>query len=143
MTRETIFSMLRAMLARWTKLVPALFRHDPLFRYATIATVLALIFLIAGLARDFLGPGTIPPADLDAENKPAASEGVRSDGANAGSRSATTEPPVPGPATAPPAPEDASPPMIAPGRSLEGLDMAPAPRDSFGTLPTEKEGSSP
>jgi hypothetical protein len=144
MNGATLLSTCRATLMRWTKRVAALFRHDSLFRYATIAAVLALIFLIARLAQDFFAPGGIPRTSEDMVGGPARSERVQPDDAGPRDSSVTTEPPAPGStAGQPPAPNDASPPVIEPGRSLEGLDLTPAQRDSFGTLPTEKEGSSP
>ncbi|RWH77991.1 hypothetical protein [Mesorhizobium sp.] len=43
---------------RWAKKVPAMFRHDPLFRYATIAAVLALIFLAVSMVQHVGGHST-------------------------------------------------------------------------------------
>ena len=127
-----LISIVTSGASRWARLVPGLLRHDPLFRYAAIAAALALVFLAARLAQDFAGPGEIPPAGSDriGDNvvKPA-------DRLPTGE-----EPPRPGSATTPPETDDTTPSAIAPGRSLEGIEVEPASRDRFGTLP--REGSS-
>jgi len=97
------------------RLAPALMRRDPIFRYAAIGALMALVFLVGRLAQDWAGPGPIPatptpsPIERPSETGPAA-PGL----------------PQPAPATAP---------AIAPGRSLEGVTIAPAPADAFGKLP--------
>lgn len=127
MNGGTLRERLLSAAARWTRLVPGLLRHDPLFRYAVIAAALALFFLGARLTQDLAGPDDIPPAG---------SERVGEDVVSPGDRSATNaEPPVPGSAAISPKPEDASPPVIVPGRSLEGIEVEPTAPDSFGTLP--------
>lgn len=113
--------------SRWARLVPDLLRHDPLFRYAAIAAALALFFLVARLAQDFAGPGAIPPAGSDRIDDNAVNP-------DDGSPVVQT-PPAPGTAVAPSAPGDATTPMILPGRSLQGVEVEPAPPDRFGTLP--------
>ena len=127
MNGTAMLSNMLATASRWANLVPGLLRHDPLFRYAAIAAGLALFFLIVRVAQEFAGPGAISPSGLGrVEQNPTDSEDTRATGIT---------PPVPGSATVPPKPEDAIPPVIAPGRSLEGMEVAPAPRDNFGTLP--------
>ena len=134
MNGATMLSNVLALVARWAGLVPGMLRHDPLFRYAAIAAALALFFLIARVTQDIAGPGAIPPAEQDTVS-PVTSDRVGKDVASPGDRSATSaEPPVPGSATAP-KPEDASPPILVPGRSLEGIEVEPTAPDSFGTLP--------
>ncbi len=61
MSAPQLFSGLLAIGIRWIRLVPALFRHDPLFRYATIAAVLALIFLAVGIGRQIAGFDAVSP----------------------------------------------------------------------------------
>ena len=143
MTDATLLGSVRARLLRRLKLVPVLFRRDPLFRYATIAAVLALIFLAVSIGQDVAshrdGPMTgagkatgshAKTTDRNGQNKASPSDG-----------SETAMPPVPGSQGAPSATQNAPPPKIAPGHSLEGVDVAPAPRDDFGTVPKEKQGS--
>ena len=135
MMNATLLASVRTRLLRWLKLVPALFRRDPLFRYATIAAVLALIFLAVSIVQDVLGhrdgrmtgaaPATAP--DNVQHRNASSTEGPR-----------MSEPPAPG-SKSEPAHEDT--PAVAPGRPLQGIKVAPAPRDSFGTMP--EEGSSP
>jgi hypothetical protein len=126
MRSTAIVSNLWSAIGHRARLIPGLFRHDPLFRYAAIAAMLALFFLAARAIQEFAGPGAIPATELRLVEQPAAEY----DGATA------TEPPDPGSAAAPPKPEHAVPPVIAPGRSLNGIEVAPAPRDSFGRLPS-------
>jgi hypothetical protein len=91
------------------RLTPTLLRRDPIFRYAAIGALLALLLLIGRAAQDWAGPGAIPAMPPSAIESPSA------------------------PSLARPAPEVA--PAIAPGRSLEGVTIAPAPADAFGKLP--------
>ncbi|MER8814133.1 hypothetical protein [Mesorhizobium sp. M0965] len=137
MTDETLFSSMRATLLRWLKLVPALFRRDPLFRYATIAAVLALMFLAVSIGQDVAGQRDDRPTDAgkNASTPPTGRDNFEQ--GNASSAAQTTEPPPPG--TLEPAPEET--PAVAPGRPLHGIKVAPAPHDNFGTVPME--GSSP
>ncbi|MER9228400.1 hypothetical protein NKI39_22720 [Mesorhizobium sp. M0664] len=139
MTAQTLLSSVRATLVRWLQLVPALFRRDPLFRYATIAAVLALIFLAISIVRDVAGnrDGPVAGAGKNAGTPTSTSEKFEQGNAStaAGSR---TEPPAPG-STSEPAQDHT--PAVAPGRPLQGIKVAPAPHDDFGTVP--KEGSSP
>lgn len=113
--------------SRWARLVLGLLRHDPLFRYAAIAAMLALFFIVARFAQDVAGPGAIPPAGSDR---------VDNNAVNPDDQPPVGEkPPPPGSAVAPPVPGDARPPTILPGRSLQGVEVEPAPPDRFGTLP--------
>lgn len=134
MNARTMVSNLSAAASRWAKCVPDLLRHDPLFRYASIAAVLAVLFLGARLVGDITGPGPIPPAGQGMNKSPAAN-GEGQTGADTDGSMSGAGPPAPGSAIEPPAPQGPALPTIAPGRSLEGLDMKPAPRDNFGTLP--------
>jgi len=120
MTRHDLIPRLRHAL----RLMPALIRHDPLFRYAGIAAVFFLIVLIGRGAQWWAGPGPIPPTPDRL-------------GVN-GMAPAPVQPQVPNdqkpdPAAAAPAP--APPVVIAPGRKLDGVTINPAPADRFGTLP--------
>jgi hypothetical protein len=126
MNVAALSSRLRAAAIRCAKLVPVLFRHDPLFRYATIAAVLALIFLAVSMLQDVGGRGALDSATTAPDRAP-------HDTAPPTGNSDRTEPPAPGSTGTPAAPEDA--PAIAPGRSLDGIDVEPAPKDRFGTLP--------
>ncbi len=101
------------------RIAPPLFSRDPIFRYAAIGALLGLIVLIGRAAQDWAGPGPIPatPTPSAAIELPLA-----------------TGPAAPSPAQ--PAPE--APPAIAPGRSLEGVTIAPAPADAFGKLPQQQ-----
>ncbi|MER8671400.1 hypothetical protein NKH45_30320 [Mesorhizobium sp. M1156] len=140
MTAETLLSSVRATLVRWLKLVPALFRRDPLFRYATIAAVLALIFLAVSIGQDVAGnrDGAMTGAGTNASTPSTGTDNFELGNASSAAGSRTTEPPAPG-STSEPAQDDT--PAVAPGRPLQGIRVAPAPHDSFGTIP--KEGSSP
>ncbi|EHH05539.1 hypothetical protein MEA186_30052 [Mesorhizobium amorphae CCNWGS0123] len=136
----TLLASVRARFSRWLKLVPALFRRDPMFRYATIAAVLALIFLAVSIGQDVAGHHDRPMTGA-AKNASTPSTGTDSfelGNASSASGSQTSEPPAPG-STSEPAREET--PAVAPGRPLQGIKVAPAPHDSFGTIP--KEGSSP
>ncbi|MER8458307.1 hypothetical protein NKH24_19765 [Mesorhizobium sp. M1300] len=137
MTAETLLSSVRATLVRWLKLVPALFRRDPLFRYATIAAVLALIFLAVSIVQDVAGNRDGPMTGAG-KGTPSASDNFEQGNAASAAGSQTSEPPAPG-STSEPAPDDT--PAVAPGRPLQGIEVVPAPHDNFGTIP--KEGSSP
>ena len=101
-------------LGKLVRMMPALFLRDPLFRYATIAAVIALLFLIAQFAQSLVGPPPIPavPAKPQSSSAPPAA---------AGGNLAT------------PLPAEA--PAIAPGRPLTGIAVDPAPADTFGKLP--------
>jgi len=96
------------------RLAPALLRRDPIFRYAAIGALMALIVLVGRLAQDWAGPGPIPATPPSAIERPSASG-----------------PAAPGLSQ----PVLATAPAIAPGRSLEGVTIAPAPADPFGRLP--------
>jgi hypothetical protein len=124
--REAVSNAL-AIASRRAKLIPGLLRHDPLFRYAAIAAALALFFLGARLAQDIAGPGALPQAGQDRTEENNADPSGRS--------AADVEPPRPGSAATLPDREDVTPAEITPGRSLENLEVEPAPKDSFGTLP--------
>ena len=60
MRGTAIVSNLGSAIGHWAKLIPGLFRRDPLFRYAAIAAMLALLFLAARVIQEFAGPGAIP-----------------------------------------------------------------------------------
>ncbi len=139
MTAQTLLSSVRATLMRWLQLVPALFRHDPLFRYATIAAVLALIFLAISIVQDVAGnrDGPVAGAGKNAGTPTSTSEKFEQGNASTAVGS-PTEPPAPG---SPSEPGQDDTPAVAPGRPLQGIKVAPAPHDDFGTVP--KEGSSP
>lgn len=111
MNGRAAFSSMLSAVRRAASLLPALLRHDPLFRYAAIAAALALVFLVGRLTQDMAGPGAIPPKQKE------------------------FGPPVgePGNAAAP-FPGDETPLKIAPGRALDGARIEPPPRDSFGTI---------
>jgi hypothetical protein len=96
------------------RLTPALLRRDPIFRYAAIGALMALIVLVGRAAQDWAGPGPIPATPASAIELPSA-----------------TGPAAP----ALPQPTPAAAPAIAPSRSLEGVTIAPAPADAFGRLP--------
>jgi hypothetical protein len=91
------------------RLAPALLRRDPIFRYAAIGALMAVVVLVGHAAQDWAGPGPIPATPASAIDRPSA-----------------TGLPQPAPATAP---------AIAPSRSLDGVTIAPAPADAFGKLP--------
>ncbi|KUM25573.1 hypothetical protein AU467_25700 [Mesorhizobium loti] len=121
------------MLARWLKLVPALFRHDPLFRYASIAAVLALILFAVSIGQHVVGAVAVTGAG---KTGPAATvpEGSERRGrADMTGGAATARPPAPGSPGAPMATTDTAP--IAPGHTLDHLRVEPASPDKFGTMP--------
>lgn len=130
MTGAGLFISLRAMLLRWAKLAPPLFRHDPLFRYAAIAAVLALIFLAVSMVQDDSRYGGVTGTDDAIGSKATTPDRVGQRTTSRTESAGTGTPPAPGSAAQP---EDT--PAIAPGRSLDGIDVEPAPRDDFGTLP--------
>ena len=114
MTREG-----RTDLRKLLGLVPALVMRDPLFRYAAIAAILALLFLIGQFAQDMAGPPAPPPTHAGA----AAVDPQRSQ-----APSATT-------ASGPPKPIPVETTAITPGRPLTGITVDPAPSDAFGKMP--------
>lgn len=112
----------KATIAKLARMTPTLFLRDPLFRYATIAAAIALLFLIAQVAQDLAGPSSIPAA-------PSASAG-----GEVGKPQVSAAPPAaPRGSSAASVPEQS--PSIAPGRPLNGLAVEPAPADTFGKLP--------
>ena len=101
------------------RIFPALFMRDPLFRYAAIAAIVALLFLIAQFAQDWAGPPAIsamPAGNAGGANQPSAA-----------STAGRTQRPV--------APVPAEIPTIAPGRPLNAIVVDPPPVDAFGKLP--------
>lgn len=136
-----MLASVRAALLRWARLCPALFRHDPLFRYAVIAAVVALIFLAVGMIQDGGRHDTVSGAGKATGSASTTPDRSGEHNAPPPGGLETAMPPVPGSPGAPSAAENAQPPKIAPGRPLEGVDVTPAPRDDFGTVPNEKEGS--
>ncbi len=107
-----------ALIGHALRLAPALLRRDPIFRYAAIGALMALVFLVGRAAQDWAGPGPIPATPPSTIELPSA-----------------TGPVAPGP----PQPAPATAPAIAPGRSLEGVTIAPAPADAFGKLPRKTQ----
>ena len=105
-----------ALIGQALRLAPALLCRDPILRYAAIGALMALILLIGRVVQDWTGPGPIPATP------PSAVEALSATG------SASPDLTQPAPATAP---------AIAPGRSLEGVTIAPAPADAFGRLPQQ------
>ncbi|MBZ9709841.1 hypothetical protein LB543_24340 [Mesorhizobium sp. ESP7-2] len=130
-----MMASVRAALLRRLKLVPSLFRNDPLFRYASIAAVLALILIAVSIGQDMSGRSALSGTGNRTGSAATAPERVRQNGVVPATGLETTVPPVPGSPDMPAPTEDASPPAIAPGRPLNGIDVAPGPRDSFGTIP--------
>ena len=106
----------KSTLAKFARIIPALFLREPLFRYAAIAACIALLFLVAQVAQNLAGPPAIPAA-------PSASVGGEA-----------SKPHASAPPSAPTAPIPAQAPAIAPGRPLNGVAVEPAPADTFGTL---------
>jgi hypothetical protein len=100
------------------RLAPALLRHDPIFRYAAIGALMALILLVGRAAQDWAGQGAIPATPPSALERPSV----------AGPASPDLTQPAP-----------AAAPAIAPGRSLDGVTIAPAPAEDFGRLPRQKQ----
>ena len=101
------------------RIIPALFMRDPLFRYAAIAAIIALLFLTAQLAQDIAGPPAIsatPAGNSDGANQPSAASKA-------------------GQGRSPAAPTPEQIPTIAPGRPLNAIVVDPAPVDAFGKLP--------
>lgn len=101
---------------------PGAFRHDPVFRYAAIGAIVSLLVVVARLTGGLEQTGPRAP-------EPPTSGAL-------GSRYGERRAPGPAPA-APPSPA----PSIAPGRTLDGIRIAPetaAPADRFGTLPAPK-----
>ncbi|WP_027170233.1 hypothetical protein [Mesorhizobium sp. WSM3224] len=135
MIGATLLASMRAKFSRWLKLVPTLFKHDLLFRYATIAAVLALIFLAVSFGQDIAGRRDGPTTGAAPATAP---DNFQQGNASSAEGSRISEPPAPGSSSEPAHDET---PAVAPGRPLQGIKVAPAPRDSFGTVP--KEGSSP
>jgi hypothetical protein len=122
----------RATLVRWYKLVPGLFRHDPLFRYASIAVILALILMAVSMGRDVSARRPISGTrDAGAATAPVPNGGASAPVGNL----ETAEPPAPASPSLSPAQQNEQDRAIAPSRSLDGIDLAPAPRDNFGTVP--------
>jgi hypothetical protein len=109
----------RRRLRTLSRLVPDLAMRDPWFRYAAIAALLAMLFVIGQIAQDWAGPP--PPSPT-----PAGAAAVNP-------QRAQTAPT--GTAIRPPPPNAADIPAIAPGRSLQGIIVDPAPGDAFGKLP--------
>lgn len=135
MTAGSLLADIKAAAVRWSKLVTALLWHDPIFRYAAIAAAFALFFLFARVAQELAGPGAITPAAQTTSQGSAGSGRDRIDDAVPSASALDEKPPPPGSATPSPGQVDAPPLAITPGRSLENLEVEPAPRDSFGTLP--------
>lgn len=111
----------KATLPRLAWAVPGAFRRDPVFRYAAIGAVVALLVLLVRL-------GGSDPADSGAV--PQALPAPAALGSTYGQTGAS--PPSPVPSAASP------PPRIAPGRSLDAVRAVPdsTTPDRFGTLPS-------
>ena len=83
-----------------------------------VAALMVLILLIGRAAQDWAGPGAIPATPPSVVERPSAT----------GPASPSLTQPAPAPA-----------PAIAPGRSLDGVTIAPPPADDFGRLPRETQ----
>ena len=105
----------RAWFRRLLAAAPFAWHYDPVFRWTAIGAGIALAL--------FLGRLTDPPSRHTRAPAPAAS-GPLELGPTYGAF-ATGAPPV-------------EVPKIAPGRSLDGVTVTPAPEDQFGTVPSSK-----
>jgi hypothetical protein len=108
----------RSWLYRLTAAVPAAWHYDRLFRWSAIGAGITLALFVLRLA----GPPT-PRMQVSAPGSSAPAVPGPTYGASAA-----------GSPLAPPA--STALPKIAPGRSLDGVTIAPAPADGFGTLPS-------
>jgi len=61
-----------ALIGHALRLAPALLRRDPIFRYAAIGALMALVFLMGRAAQDWAGPGPIPATPPSAIESPSA-----------------------------------------------------------------------
>jgi hypothetical protein len=109
----------RRRLRTLSRLGLGLAMRDPWFRYAAVAAFLALLFVIAQIAQDWAGP---PALSTTVPGAAALNPQLR--------QTAPT-----GAAIQPPPPNAADIPAIAPGRTLNGITVDPAPGDAFGTMP--------
>jgi len=113
----TAVAVTRTWLRRMAAAVPAAWHYDPVFRWAAIGAGIALAMLVLRLAAS---PALRQPPPLPASAgsaKPAPASDVPA------ARSWSV-PPLP-----------TAMPKIAPGRSLAGVTVTPAPPDRFGTAP--------
>ena len=124
MIRHRLLSALRQKLVRLLRAAPVAWRHDPIFRYAATGAAVALVVLLARLGGN--DPDRSPGPSRATVPAPAAlGDSYRAAGE------------IPSPITAsaaPPAPV----PTIAPGRTLDGVRIEPAPADRFGIAPSER-----
>jgi hypothetical protein len=102
----------RVWLRRMAAAAPSAWHYDPVFRWSAIGAGAALALFVLRLADSSTPRGT---SSVPAATAPAAPGSLAPPGYRA------TSPPVV--------------PKIAPGRSLDGVTVMPAPeRDSFGTI---------
>jgi hypothetical protein len=114
----TTLATTRTWLRRMAAAAPAAWHYDRVFRWSAIGAGVALLLFVLRLAETPSQHTQVSVPGLSAPAIPGPSYGATS----AGSRLA---PPV-SPAL----------PKIAPGRSLDGVTIIPAPKDGFGTLPS-------
>jgi hypothetical protein len=107
---------LRAKLYRLAASVPSAWHYDRLFRWMVIGAGVSLVIFV------FRPPNPAAP-------RPMSSAPISSVQASPGQTNGA--PPAGTPLAPPPAL-----PNIAPGRSLDGVTITPAPADGFGTLPS-------
>ena len=111
----TAVAATRIWLRRLATSVPAAWHYDPVFRWAAIGAGVALALFVLRL--------TAPPARLGLSSVP-------------GSAVPANPGPTYGAAATGSLPVSPARPKIAPGRSLDGVTITPAPEhDRFGTMP--------
>ena len=111
----TAVAATRTWLRRMTEAIPAAWHYDRVFRLAAIGAGIALAMLVLRLAAS---PALRQPPPL-----PASAESAKP----------APNPTATGSWSVPPLPT--AMPKIAPGRSLAGVTVTPAPPDRFGTAP--------
>jgi len=104
----------RTWFRRQLAAVPFAWHYDPVFRWATIGAAIAIAVFLLRLSE--------PPAPHS--QTPAPASFVLTEPGSAYGTSAAGAPPAP-----------VMVPKIAPGRSLAGMTVTPAPEDQFGTAP--------
>jgi hypothetical protein len=108
--------VIRTWLRRMAAAAPSAWHYDPVFRWSAIGAGIALTLFVLRLADSPApnGASTVPGTSVPTNLGPSY-------------RAATGSPLTP----------QTPPPKIAPGRSLDGVTITPAPeRDPFGTIPT-------